>query len=85
MQDEHETGKNGVGMERPGADTDAECREPEPGTNPGVSKSPMIRSKLGACAIRVATTSVPLAFEDRWEIADVKMNMIESHVTSQGN
>src|SRR5215831_16420409 len=37
MQDEHETGKNGVGVARPGADTDAECREPEPGTNPRVS------------------------------------------------
>src|SRR6516162_4150285 len=37
MQDEHETGKNGVGVARPGADTDAECRGPEPGPNPRVS------------------------------------------------
>src|SRR5436853_4055545 len=36
MRDEHETGNNGVGVARPGADTDAECREPEPGSNPRV-------------------------------------------------
>src|SRR5579864_976684 len=36
MQDEHETGKNGVGVARPGADTDAECREPKPGSDPRV-------------------------------------------------
>ena len=36
MQDEHEKGNNGVGAPRPGADTDAECREPVPGADPGV-------------------------------------------------
>src|ERR1051326_1506548 len=36
MQDEHETGKNGVGVARSGADTDAKCREPEPGSDPRV-------------------------------------------------
>src|ERR1051325_3742426 len=36
MQDEHETGNNGVGVARPGADTDGECREPEPGSDPRV-------------------------------------------------
>ena len=33
MQDE-----NGVGMAQPGASASAECREPEPGTDPGVSQ-----------------------------------------------
>src|SRR5712692_11885948 len=37
MQDEHETGKNGVGVARPGASAYAECREPKPGSDPGVS------------------------------------------------
>ena len=36
MEDEHENGNNGVGVARPGADTDAECREPEPGSDPRV-------------------------------------------------
>ena len=36
MQDEHETGKNGVGVARPGASANVECREPQPGTDPGV-------------------------------------------------
>src|SRR5579872_4829605 len=36
IQDEHERGKNGVGVARPGADTDAECRKPEPGSDPGI-------------------------------------------------
>ena len=36
MQDEHEKGKNGVGVARPGADTDGKCREPEPGSDPRV-------------------------------------------------
>src|SRR5579864_6618228 len=36
MQNEHEKGKNGVGVARPGADTDAKCREPEPGSDPRV-------------------------------------------------
>src|ERR1041385_1941039 len=35
-QEEHEKGKNGVGVARPGADTDAKCREPEPGSDPRV-------------------------------------------------
>jgi hypothetical protein len=39
MQDEHETGKNGVGVARLGASADVECREPEPGTDPGVSQN----------------------------------------------
>ena len=33
MQDEHEQGNNGVGVARPGADADAEGREPEPGSD----------------------------------------------------
>src|ERR1043166_4690616 len=36
MQDEHEKGNNGVGVARPGEDTNAECREPEPGSDPRV-------------------------------------------------
>src|SRR5207249_593691 len=36
MQDEHEKGKNGVGVARPGASVYAECREPEPGSDPRV-------------------------------------------------
>jgi hypothetical protein len=36
MQDEHETGKNGVGVARPGASAHEECREPQPGTDPRV-------------------------------------------------
>jgi hypothetical protein len=39
MQDEHEKGNNGVGVARPGADTDAKCREPEPGSDPRVLRS----------------------------------------------
>jgi hypothetical protein len=38
MQDEHEKGKNGVGVARPGASAYEECREPEPRTDPGVSQ-----------------------------------------------
>src|SRR5580700_187123 len=38
MQDEHEKGKNGVGVARPDASANDECREPEPGTDPGVSQ-----------------------------------------------
>ena len=38
MQDEHENGNNGVGMARPGASAHAECREPKPGTDSGVSQ-----------------------------------------------
>src|SRR5688500_1935927 len=38
MQDEHETTKNGVGVARPGASAYVECREPKPGTDPGVSQ-----------------------------------------------
>src|ERR1035441_6158415 len=30
MQDEHEKGKNGVGVARPGASANVECREPQP-------------------------------------------------------
>src|SRR5229473_2616781 len=37
-QDEHESGNNGVGVARPGASADAECREPKPGTDSGVSQ-----------------------------------------------
>src|SRR4051812_50129126 len=37
MQDEHERGKNEVGVARPGASAHEECREPEPRTDPRVS------------------------------------------------
>src|SRR6185369_11607458 len=37
MQDEHESGKNEVGVARPGASTHVECREPQPRTDPRVS------------------------------------------------
>src|SRR5664279_2547120 len=49
MQDEHETGKNGVGMARPGASADVECREPKPGTDPGV---PQVESTDRVCRMR---------------------------------
>src|ERR1035438_10201407 len=38
IQDEHKKGKNGVGAARPGASANVECREPQPGTDPGVSE-----------------------------------------------
>src|SRR5579864_6221208 len=37
MQDEHENGRGEIGMLRPDANTYAECRESEPGADPGVS------------------------------------------------
>ena len=37
MQDEHENGEDEVGVARPGASANAECREPEPGTDWRVS------------------------------------------------
>src|SRR5262249_31190824 len=37
MQDEHEIEEDGVGVARPGASAHEKCREPEPGTDPGVS------------------------------------------------
>ena len=52
MQDEHETGKNGVGVARPGASAYAECREPEPGTDPGVSQVEPIDRVYGMWAGR---------------------------------
>src|ERR1041385_2716550 len=38
MQDEHEKVKNRVGVARPGASVYAECREPQPGTDPRLSQ-----------------------------------------------
>jgi hypothetical protein len=38
MQDEHERRKNGIGVARPGASADVECREPQPGADSGVSQ-----------------------------------------------
>src|SRR6266567_5696046 len=49
MQDEHETGKNGVGAARLGASAHVECREPEPGTDPGVSQ---VEPRDRVCGVR---------------------------------
>ena len=49
MQDEHETGKNGVGVARLGASAHVECREPEPGTDPGVSQ---VEPRDRVCGVR---------------------------------
>ena len=38
-QDEQEKGNNGLGVARPGADTDAKCREPAPGSDPRILRS----------------------------------------------
>src|SRR6516164_3573681 len=59
MQDEHETKKNGVGVARPGADTDAECREPEPGTDPRVftkQRADRVRGRWTGGPLRVGGT-----------------------------
>src|SRR6516165_9858218 len=48
MQDEHENGGQ-VGMLRPGADTHAECREPEPRTD---TRVPTVEPKDQVCWLR---------------------------------
>src|SRR5580700_347664 len=48
MQDEHEKGKNGVGMAWQGASANVECRGPEPGTDPGISQ---IERSDGVCRV----------------------------------
>src|SRR5262245_42171586 len=49
-------GGMGLGVARPGADTDAECREPEPGTNPRVStkqRADPVRGRGSVRALRL--------------------------------
>src|ERR1035441_3076944 len=52
MQDEHEKGKNGVGVARPGASANVERRKPQPGTDPGVSEVDPDRRVCGVWARR---------------------------------
>src|SRR3954467_13323347 len=61
MQDEHERGKNEVGVARPGASAYVECREPKPGADSGVSRVERADRVCGVWAereIRVGGTRV---------------------------
>src|SRR5579872_5585085 len=61
MQDEHEKGKNGVGVARSGADTDAKCREPEPGSDPTVftvQRADRVRQQRAGRTIPVGGASI---------------------------
>src|SRR4051812_8370969 len=61
MQDEHEKGNNGVGVARPGADTDADCRKPEPGSDPrvfAVERADRVQQRWAGGAIPVGGAGI---------------------------
>jgi transposase InsO family protein len=80
MQDEHENGKDGVGVAWPGASTDGESREPQPGTDPGVSEVERTDRVCGGGKERYAWVECVLRSQRYGELSKRERGVVRAYV-----